>query len=524
MAQLKIIRGRDVGRTVTVDREVFLGRDEDNGLRLLDETSSRRHAKIQRLEDRHVLYDLDSNNGTFVNGERVRERLLRDGDQILIGITTILFEEDGVRRAITVTLADESPPVLVEGSLPTDAPIEPSQDYGRLRKLYDIATLLGASLEAAEAVCGATVDTLSSLVDDHLVQRVDADEQTRFGMLETIREYALDLLGERRPAVEEAMAMWLAELVDAVELESRVSGHVFSQLDPEIDNLRVALESCTARGDVELELRLAGGLWRYCWVRGIAPEGLRRIESALAARDERPTAARARALQGGAGLAWSLGDFEHAKDLARAAIPVAAEAGSLWDEMAANTVLGVVANNEDDREAARFHHRRSMELSEQLGLEPLAQKINLGVVAMDTGEYEEARGLFEDVLALQRRNENVQGIGFAMINLGVVQYALGDHAASLEAFREARDRFEEVGFRAHVAHAVQGFAAYEASEGRFEEAAWMLGQARAVLDEVGSSETDFAVDMVAWTKQKARAALGDEAFAAAYAGGRESQV
>jgi tetratricopeptide (TPR) repeat protein len=313
------------------------------------------------------------------------------------------------------------------------------------------------------------------------------------------------------------MAMWLAELVDAVELESRVSGHVFSQLDPEIDNLRVALESCTARGDVELELRLAGGLWRYCWVRGIASEGLRRIQSALAARDERPTAGRARALQGGAGLAWSLGDFEHAKDLARAAIPVAAEAGSLWDEMAANTVLGVVANNEDDREAARFHHRRSMELSEQLGLEPVAQKLNLGVVAMDSDEYDEARGLFEDVLALHQRNDNVQGVGFALINLGVVHHALGEHDASLAAFQEAHDRFQEVGFRAHVAHALQGFAAFEASEGRYDEAARLLGRARAELDDVGSSETDFAVDMVAWTKHQARDALGEEAFEAAYA-------
>jgi tetratricopeptide (TPR) repeat protein len=253
----------------------------------------------------------------------------------------------------------------------------------------------------------------------------------------------------------------------------------------------------------------------------VAAEGLRRIESALARAGGESTPALAKALQGGAGLAWSIGDFERAKELARAAISVAAEVGSAWDEMAANTVLGVVANNEGDRDAARLHHRRSMEISEQQGLEPFAQKLNLGIVALDSADYEEARSLFEDVLAYHRRTENDQGMGFALINLGVVQHALGEHRASLEAFQEGRERFEKVGFRAHVAHALQGFAAFEASEGRFLEATRLLGRARAELDEVGASETDFAADMVAWTKRQATEALGAHEFEAAYEAGRD---
>ena len=381
----------------------------------------------------------------------------------------------------------------------------------------------GALLAAAEDVCGADLDTLSALVDDHLLRREDVGDEPRFGMLETIREYALELLGDDRRAAETAMAEHLAELVATVELDSRVSGAALARLDPEIDNVRAALELAAAAGDSELELRLAGGLWRYCWVRGIAAEGLRRIESALARAGEATTPALAKALQGGAGLAWSIGDFERAKELARTAIPVAAEVGSVWDEMAANTVLGVVANNEGDRDAARLHHRRSMELCEQLGLEPHAQKLNLGIVALDSAEYEEARGLFEDVLAHHRRTGNDQGMGFALINLGVVHHALGDHGASLEAFREGKERFETVGFRAHVVHALQGFAAYEASEGRHLESARLLGRARAELDEVGMSEDDFAAEMVAWTKHGATAALGEDAFKAAYEAGRDGR-
>jgi hypothetical protein len=77
-----------------------------------------------------------------------------------------------------------------------------------------------------------------------------------------------------------------------------------------------------------------------------------------------------------------------------------------------------------------------------------------------------------------------------------------------------------IGFRAHVAHALQGLAAYDASEGRHEDAARRLGSARAVLDDVGSPEGDFAGDMVAWVRERAREALGDEAFEAAYEEGR----
>ncbi len=380
----------------------------------------------------------------------------------------------------------------------------------------------GASLEAAELVAGASIDTLGSLVDHHLIHRVESAGEPRYGMLETVREYALELLGVERQSTALDMARCLADVADEVEVEARARAQALAKLDPELDNIRAALAACAETGEAELELRLAGAIWRYWWFRGSAAEGIRRIERALAAGDGAPTVARAQALRGAAGLAWVLGDLERSKELAQAAIPVAVEAGSTWDEMAANTVLGVVANVEGNRALARRHHRRSMELSEQLGIEPFAQKLNLGVIALDEGDYPEAQAMFEDVLAIHRRNESVEGIGTALLNLGVVHYALGEHEASLRAFEEARECFEEVGFRAHVAHALQGFAAYAASEGRFGDAARLLGQARAELDEIGAPEGDFAQDMVDWTKEQARAALGDDAFEAAYAADRES--
>jgi predicted ATPase/DNA-binding SARP family transcriptional activator len=381
----------------------------------------------------------------------------------------------------------------------------------------------GATLDAAERVCGADLETLGTLVDDHLVRRDEVGDEPRFGMLETVREYALELLGEKRQPSALAMAAYLADLAEEVELEARsVGGKALARLDPELGNIRAALAVCADAGEAELELRLAAGTWRYWWVRGAPAEGIERIERALAASDGSPTEARARALRGAAGLAWALGDLERAKELAGAALPVAIEAGTTWEELSAHTVLGVVANAEGDRTLARRHYQRSMALKEQLGVEPIVEKLNLGEVALDEADYPSAQSMFEDVLAIHRRNENVEGIGFALLNLGVVYYALGEHEASLRAFEEAREGFEKVGFRAHVAHALQGLAASAATKGRFEDAALMLGQASAELDEIGVPEGDFAVDMVAWTQEQALEALGEDGFETAYAAGRDS--
>lgn len=379
----------------------------------------------------------------------------------------------------------------------------------------------GATLDAAQIVCGADLDNLATLVDDNLLTRTDVAGEPRFGMLETVREYALELLGSARGDVELALADYFATAADGLRRSAGAEHErrrIVERLVPEIDNVRVALAAAAEKGDGALQLRLAGGLWRYWGARGPVGEGLAWIEQALAVDDGEATAARAHALQGAARLAWLRGDVTRAEELASAAIPVAVAAASTWDEGAAHTVLGVVANTAGDRERARFHHRRSIELAEKLGVEPVVEKLNLGSVALDASEYQEAIALFEDVLASHRRNDNSRGAGIALLNLGLAHHELGDDRASRSCFEEALERLAEAGLR-ELAFALQGLAAADANEGRFERAARLLGQARRELDDFGTPEDAFAPEMVAETKAKARAALGDEAYEAAFSAG-----
>ena len=104
-----VLEGVDKGRVYKdLPIPVTIGREEGNGLRLNDERVSRFHAKVQVEDGDIILTDLDSTNGTRVNGTAVQIRRLRPGDQVSIGRTMLLFgtmEEIAARRAAAVPAA-----------------------------------------------------------------------------------------------------------------------------------------------------------------------------------------------------------------------------------------------------------------------------------------------------------------------------------------------------------------------------------------------------------------------------------
>lgn len=89
---LRVLDGADRGRVFdTLPTPVTIGREEGNSVQLNDERISRFHIKIQEDQDKQVLTDLESTNGTKVNGESVQLWILRYGDVISLGRTVLLF-------------------------------------------------------------------------------------------------------------------------------------------------------------------------------------------------------------------------------------------------------------------------------------------------------------------------------------------------------------------------------------------------------------------------------------------------
>lgn len=112
-----VLDGVDKGRVFKdLPIPVTIGREEGNGLRLNDERVSRFHAKVQMEDGDIILTDLDSTNGTRVNGTAIQIRRLRPGDQISLGRTTLLFgsmEEIAARRAETAASGHPVPPPTI---------------------------------------------------------------------------------------------------------------------------------------------------------------------------------------------------------------------------------------------------------------------------------------------------------------------------------------------------------------------------------------------------------------------------
>ena len=89
---LFVIRGNDQGSRFELEDGTFrLGRDASSDIRLLDTEVSRQHAELRSRGGTCSISDLNSSNGTFVNGQRVRQRELSTGDQIQLGSTLMLF-------------------------------------------------------------------------------------------------------------------------------------------------------------------------------------------------------------------------------------------------------------------------------------------------------------------------------------------------------------------------------------------------------------------------------------------------
>ena len=205
----------------------------------------------------------------------------------------------------------------------------------------------GASAESACQVGGADLDTLAALTDDHLLQRADRHGDPRFQMLETVREYADELLGADREEAARRRAAFFCDLAESVVLSGPRQQEGLPRLDAEVDNLRVAWDYAVASGDVETEDPARGRAVALL----VDPRPPRRGLGAPR-RHRRSRRGHAVPLQGGvlngaAGLAWSVGAYDRATTLAGRLLAIAEATGRDNREFQARNLLGLVALREE---------------------------------------------------------------------------------------------------------------------------------------------------------------------------------
>jgi predicted ATPase/class 3 adenylate cyclase len=378
----------------------------------------------------------------------------------------------------------------------------------------------GCTLETAEAVCEADLDTLQSLVDKSLVR---VRERDRFWMLETIREYAAERLEESGEAEDLRRRHEQHFLALAEEAEPHLRGSPkqwLERLEHEHDNLRAALDSLESSGESELVLRLAGALPRFWVMRGHAAEGLRRLEIALRT-DERPTAARAKALNGAALMAFEVGDAPTATLRAEEALTLNRAVGDAWGSAYARFLLGQAAIVERDWARAQQLFEESVRVFRELGDEhyTLVATFNLAWMCGELGDAERDRALHQENLVRARAlgNERIEALSLSILASFVRDDGRIEEALSM--LNEAYCLVRDVGDRVESADILSRFADILASAGKPTTAARLLSCSETLREEFGT-ERSWVASRNEATLALIRSQLDEAAFAEAWERGR----
>ncbi|TML02861.1 MAG: hypothetical protein E6G36_10875 [Actinobacteria bacterium] len=408
-------------------------------------------------------------------------------------------------------------------------------DREQTRDLLHIAVFTGGcTLEAAEAVCGTTIERLSALIDHSLLQHNATATGSRYAMLETIREYAIEAL-ERTDRVETLRRMHADFFCDLAvrtepELEGPAQANWLRSLDDDHDNLRAALEWCFGGGDAELGARLVGSLWRFWYLRGHLAEGLRWAERALAANPKASPSLESKLLRAAAILAQQRGDLRATAEMTTRRLAVARTQGDAQEVAACLNNLGLVAIGEDDIRRAERLLRKSVSVFGEAGEDasfraridvPLG---NLSWVALIVGDLMGAETFASESMAIARSRGDVEQIIAMTLVLSLIRIQAEQFGEAVELVEDAFRLADPLDSKTIFCTLCTPTAILIARKRNFERAAHVLGKRLALRDEIGRPRDWFHYRVLEDTEKRVRRELGEETFLEALAVGARADV
>ncbi len=380
----------------------------------------------------------------------------------------------------------------------------------------------GFTLEAAEAVCDAEIDVVAALVDRSMVRR-DGD---RFGMLETIREFALEQLqaGEDVDSIRARHSSWFAALAEEAHAQRWHDDKArLDVLEREHDNLRAALDDLRSR-DAHRALRLAGALGWFWHLHSHFGEGSRRLAEVLAASSE-PGVARARALAAAGEIAAWSGDLAKARPLIQEAVALWRADGQTREVACALIDLGWGCFFVGDADARRYMEE-GLRLQQSVGDPLLVNRARTGLlqVLVSLGELDIVEPMAREALAVAQQTRDLRSEHFAHHFLADCPLIRGDCGTAAPRYRRALELAVELGDRAETATEIQGVAMAAAGCGEAARALRLAGAAAAEFDALAIDLSGIVFWSALLTRylDPARAALGPEAASAVWEEGRRT--
>jgi non-specific serine/threonine protein kinase len=364
----------------------------------------------------------------------------------------------------------------------------------------------GFTLEAAEAVCSQgmkrsdILDLLGRLVDKSLVI-VEADSEiseTRYRLLETIRQYALEKLVETGEAsvIRDRHSDFYLSLAE--KSETHIYRHEsvlwINRLDKDLDNIRAAMEWSTNSGKAVAALRMAGSLvyfWFYWFAGGnLLSEWQHRIQLALSPPEARErTLARAKALNALGFLYWAdMYPIDRRPELEEA-LSIGRELGDPWNTATALRYLGLLASMQGNYVEARSLLEQSLEIWRRMGPEGQTgvswTLTFLGDVALNQNESKEARSIFEECVAIQREIGDKNFLAYSVRRLGLLAWREKDFARATMLCQESLSLNRELGDPRGVLACLAGFADIAVVQGKFERGATLIAAVETQLAGMG---------------------------------------
>jgi predicted ATPase/DNA-binding XRE family transcriptional regulator len=403
------------------------------------------------------------------------------------------------------------------------------------RKLFRRLSVFvgGFTLEAVEAVGTSEgpeemLGLLGSLVEQSLVvvQPPGAGVEVRYGMLEPVRQYALEKLKASREAEEirtrhAAFFLALAERAEPELWKPDQLGWL-DLLETEHDNLRAALSWTFERGQGEVGLRLSVALQRFWSVRGYLGEGRRWLETALSACPSPEPSLRAQGLHGIGRLALEQGNRTLADRVLQESLALRRSLDDKGAMAASLQGLAEVALWERDDERAALLSRESVALRREIDdKQGLATSLNIsGLVETQRGDHERALALHEEGLTVARQAGDTWAVAVHLDNLGWATLGQDDHKRAARLFGEALKLNSELGEKWLSADCLDGLARIASVQGSPVRAARLWGAGKALSEGIGALAAPL--DQTAYDRHvvSARAQLDEEVFDAAWTEGR----
>ena len=386
----------------------------------------------------------------------------------------------------------------------------------------------GWTLEAAEAICVGEgiepfeiLDLLTQLINKSLViPDQESDTETRYRLLETIRQYARNQLfaaggGDK---VRERHLDYFLKLATQAEPELRGPDQVIwlDRLEKEVDNLRAALE-WSIEVNIDACLQIAGALLWFWHVRSRKSEGIDWLERALSVETQKkgeasPSVRRAlirgKALNAAGSLLVMHGNPEHGDKLSNESLELHESLGSTGRQGVAHALWNLAqgaAHRENIEQAQKISEQGLAlyrELNDKFGIAQCLD--NLGSHRLLQGDYQGAQLLWEEDLALRRELGDKDGIGWILTCLGELAFWQGDLERSMSLYVESKNAFREVGNQWAVSMTISGMGSIVLAKGDFDQATKFYEEALAFGREMGDLNAmagrRYDLARVAWSR------------------------